>query len=216
VAHYPAWRGRGIVSLSVSLYEIAVRVDRRCEMKGSDFDKAVASMRDTPKIPFTTIAVGQRVRVRFLQEYGDRLVLWRHERVPLGNGRYGRVTCFLNEEYKDVANGHCPYCAEGYRRKAVAFWLVWNHDTKRVEILSANQTAFSFVSMVKEFAEMQGTITDRDWIITRKRDESTGGDKSRYTALPGQPLPFSLPEGTSVPTYEDLVAYLAPRELRGQ
>jgi hypothetical protein len=148
------------------LYEIAVRVDRRCEMKGSDFDKAVASMRDTPKIPFTTIAVGQRVRVRFLQEYGDRLVLWRHERVPLGNGRYGRVTCFLNEEYKDIANGHCPYCAEGYRRKAVAFWLVWNHDTKRVEILSANQTAFSFVSMVKEFAEMQGTITDRDWIIT--------------------------------------------------
>lgn len=170
--------------------------------------------RPTNRIPFTRIGVGQRVKVHFLWDFNEGIALYRHEGVP-AVGREGRrsVTCHLNDWYAQLSNGHCPYCADGYPRKIYYFFLIWNHDQKSVELLSARRTSYSFVPSLKELFDAEGTIKGRDWVISRRQDESGRPNVTKYIALPGAPVDFKLPDGVTVPTVEEVKAFLAPPEL---
>lgn len=162
-----------------------------------------------PRIPYTRLAVGDKVRVRFLMEFTKVPVLWQHEQVKTDNG-YRRRICLRNQEYD---TGLCPYCKAGYPRRLVAFFPVWNYHTHQVELATAKRTTFSFWSTLQEFYDSEGTILANDWMLSRRAElNNTGRQVSAYIALPLPKSEFTV-QNVSVPTYEDLIERLRPREI---
>ncbi|MEM1941066.1 MAG: hypothetical protein QXO09_07540 [Candidatus Caldarchaeum sp.] len=170
-------------------------------------------------IPVIRMDVGGKIRVRFLADYPDGVVLFFHEGVRTKSGRTTFVACFRNEEYREKSGGVCPYCDEGMRRTRRFYWPVWDYANNDVKLLAGKDTSYGIVSTLREYYESEGTICDRDWTIVRRPDPSRP-NSSVYRALPDSKssfnlvLPDSNESGVSVPSYEDIVRSLEPMELR--
>lgn len=161
------------------------------------------------RIPYTKLAVGEKIRVRFLMEFIHVPVLWQHESVKTDTG-YTRRICLRNREYNA---GLCLYCEAGYPRRLTAFFPIWNYHTQQVEIVSAKRTTFSFLSTLQEYFDSEGTIMANDWMLSRRSElNNSGRPVSAYIALPLPKSEFTV-QNVSVPTYEDLIERLRPREI---
>lgn len=98
-------------------------------------------------------------RIRFLQEIDDGLEVQCHDSYSNGIDN----TLCLKEIGKD-----CPYCDdEDIRKRSMFVWSVYDYDANEVKLAAYAFNQCTPVSQFMAYAEHNGTITDRDYILTK-------------------------------------------------
>jgi len=121
------------------------------------------------------VKAGSNARIRFLSDADDYYLIQQHDRwEPTLN-----VLCFKNFD----EDADCPYCNrkdEGIRTRQMYCWSIWDYEAKEVKLFMYPANQCSPVPNVAAVYQEYGTITDRDYKITRS---GTGKDTS-YTLFP--------------------------------
>lgn len=159
-------------------------------------EKAARGDRDRPKTTFFKLDDGESRRVRFLQELDEEspnynpdagigIIMIEHQG-PGPEGWKRRAQCTLEE-------GQCYPCEqraagdyENWRKpKSVMYLNVLENpgtDDEKVSVLSQAVFGQGIIGTLIEYAsdeEMGGSITDREWKITRNGE----GTESKHTAV---------------------------------
>lgn len=101
---------------------------------------------------------GVKVRVRFLQEMDEGMKVLFHDSFEAG----------INAPCQEVYDRECEYHEdETLRHRENYIWSTWDHEAKEVKLLMGAVNNFSPIPALVGFYETYGTITDRDYVITK-------------------------------------------------
>lgn len=116
---------------------------------------------------------GNKSRVRFLDDMDDGRIIRVHDRWdPQLN-----VLCRKNKD----EDADCEFCGmDGIRTRDQYAWAVWDYDAGEVKILMYPANQYSPVPGLVALYDAYGTITDRDFSISR----SGSGTDTSYAVIP--------------------------------
>ncbi len=139
----------------------------------------------TNKGKFLYFKEGTKVRVRFLSDMEDGHKIRFHDSFQLG----------INVPCQETFDRECPYCDDDELRTRDQYaWCVWDYDAKEVKILMAPVNQCSPVPALVSMYEAYGTLTDRDYVITKsgKQQSTTYSvvpmDKAKFRNTKAKPL----------------------------
>ena len=99
-----------------------------------------------------------KTRVRFLQELDDGMEVIMHDNYEKG----------INIPCREMYGKACKYCDdEELRTRSLYAWSVYDYEAKEVKILMQAVNRCSAIPAILSLNESYGTITDRDFIITK-------------------------------------------------
>lgn len=124
------------------------------------------------------IKADQKVRVRFLQEIEDGLVISNHDKFDDG----------INFFDQEVIHGerHPLQDDDDIRHRDAYIWSVYDYDAKEVKLFVGYANNFSPLPSLVAMYETYGTIMDRDYVL--QRDGS--GTNTRYSVVPMDKVKF--------------------------
>lgn len=120
---------------------------------------------------------GEKVRVRFLNDVDDGFKIPFHDSFAMG----------INVPCQTIYDRECEYCEdEELRHRDLYAWSVYVIEQNEVKILLSAANAFSPLPALVGMYEEYGTLTDRDYIITK-----TGkGTSQSYSVVPSDKSKF--------------------------
>ena len=120
--------------------------------------KAEVKKSGTNKGKFIYFKSGTKVRVRFLTDMDGGVKIKFHDSYQDG----------INVPCQEVFDKECPYCDnDDLRTRDQYAWCVWDYESKEVKILMAPVNQCSPVPGLVAMYEAYGTLTDRDYIVTK-------------------------------------------------
>lgn len=131
----------------------------------------------TNKSKFLYFRPGTKVRVRFLQDMDEGMKIPFHDSYALGIN----VPC---QELFDRECGHCDN--DELRHRDQYMWSVWDHDAKEVKLLMGAVSSVSPVPTLVAMYDTYGTLTDRDYVITKNGQGTT----STFSVVPMDKVKF--------------------------
>lgn len=112
-----------------------------------------------------------KVRIRFLQDVEEGLKIPFHDSFALG----------INVPCQEIYDRTCEYCDdEDLRTRDMFAWSVYDYDANEVKIILAAVNSFSPIPALIGMYEEYGTLTDRDYVITR----TGAGTNTSYSVVP--------------------------------
>ena len=118
----------------------------------------------TNKSKFLYFKSGTKVRVRFLEDMDDGHKIKFHDSYVAG----------VNVPCQETFDRECPYCDDDELRTRDQYaWAVWDYDAKEVKILMAPVNQCSPVPALVSMYEAYGTLTDRDYVITKSGQQQS-------------------------------------------
>lgn len=118
-----------------------------------------------------------KVRVRFLTDMEDGMEVPFHDSFQEG----------INLPCQEVFGRECKYCEmDGLRTRNMYIWSVWDYEAKEVKLLMAAVNNCSPVPTLAALYETYGTLTDRDFVITRKGS----AQNTSYAIVPMDKMKF--------------------------
>lgn len=140
----------------------------------------------TNKGKFLYFKSGTKVRVRFLTDMDDGMKIKFHDSYQEG----------INVPCQEIFDRECPHCDnDDLRTRDQYAWCVWDYESKEVKILMAPVNQCSPVPGLVAMYEAYGTLTDRDFVITKSGQQA----QTTYSVVPmdkakfrnGKAKPFS-------------------------
>lgn len=139
----------------------------------------------TNKGKFLYFKSGTKVRVRFLDDIDDGHKITFHDSYTAG----------INVPCQETFDRECPYCDDDELRTRDQYaWSVWDYDAKEVKILMAPVNQCSPVPALVSMFEAYGTLTDRDYVITKSGQQQSTTfsvvpmDKAKFRNEKAKPL----------------------------
>lgn len=131
----------------------------------------------TNKRKFIYFKAGTKVRVRFLQDMEDGLKVVFHD--SFANS--------INVPCQETFGRDCTYCEdESLRTRDQYIWCVWNYDAKEVQLFMFPVNQCSPVPGLVSLYEAYGTLTDRDFVITKQGQQQS----TTYSIVPMDKVKF--------------------------
>lgn len=135
----------------------------------------------TNKSKFLYFKSGTKVRVRFLDDMDDGHKVRFHDSFTAG----------INTPCQEIFDRECPYCDDDELRTRDQYaWAVWDYDAKEVKILMAPVNQCSPVPALVSMYEAYGTLTDRDYVITKSGQQQS----TTYSVVPMDKAKFRNPK----------------------
>lgn len=120
---------------------------------------------------------GIKVRLRFLQDMEDGMKLLFHDSFKDG----------INTPCLEIFGKDCPYCGnDSLRHRDQYAWSVYDYDAKETKLLVGPANQFSPIPAFVSMFEAYGTITDRDYVVTKTGSQTNSSfgvvpmDKARF------------------------------------
>lgn len=137
------------------------------------------------KSKFLYFKSGTKVRVRFLDDMEEGHKVRFHDSFAAG----------INVPCQEEFDRECPYCDDDDLRTRDQYaWSVWDYDAKEVKVLMAPVNQCSPVPALVSMFEAYGTLTDRDYIITKSGQQQSTTfsvvpmDKAKFRNEKAKPL----------------------------
>lgn len=124
------------------------------------------------------IKADSKIRIRFLQEIEDGIVITNHDHFDDG------INFFDQEMIK--GERHELQDDEGLRHREAYVWSVWDYDAKEVKLFIGYANNFNPLPALIGMYEAYGTIMDRDYVIQRNGT----GTKTSYSVVPMDKVKF--------------------------
>lgn len=131
----------------------------------------------TNKGKFLYFKPGVKVRVRFLQDMDEGLKIPFHD----------SYAASINVPCQELFGRTCKHCDnEDLRHRDQYMWSVWDHESKEVKLLLGPVNNASPVPGLVGAFDAYGTLTDRDYVITKNGSGPTatfsvvGMDKAKF------------------------------------
>ena len=125
----------------------------------------------TNKGKFLYFKSGTKVRVRFLDDMEDGHKVKFHDSYAAG----------INVPCQEIFDKECEYCEDDELRTRDQYaWSVWDYDAKEVKVLMAPVNQCSPVPALVSMFEAYGTLTDRDYVITKSGQQQS----TTYSVVP--------------------------------
>lgn len=106
---------------------------------------------------------GVKVRLRFLQEMDEGMKVHFHDSFADN----------VNVPCQELYGRECKYCDdESLRHRDLYAWVVWDYDANEEKILLGAANNFSPIPALVGMFETYGSITDRDYIITKNGQQT--------------------------------------------
>lgn len=120
---------------------------------------------------------GTKQRIRFLTDMEDGIAITFHDSFEKG----------INVPCREHFGSDCPYCEdEDLRTRQQYVWTIYNYETKETQLFMFPVNSFSPIPALMAMYDTYGTITDRDYVITR-----TGkGTSTSYSVVPMDKVKF--------------------------
>jgi len=116
-------------------------------------------------------ASGVKTRIRFLQDMEDGMKILFHDSFEKG----------INVPCQEIFGKSCSHCDdEDLRHRDQYLWSVWDYEAKETKIILAAVNNCSPVPALVGMYETYGTLTDRDYVITKNGK----GQSTSYTVVP--------------------------------
>lgn len=126
---------------------------------------------------FLYIKDGQKVRVRFLIDMDDGMEVVFHDSFEKG----------INVPCREMFGKSCDYCEdEELRTRSQYVWSVWNYENKEVQLFMFPVNSFSPIPALMAMHENYGTLTDRDYVISRTGKQTS----TSYSVVPMDKVKF--------------------------
>lgn len=120
---------------------------------------------------------GTKCRIRFLDDMEDGLEIPFHDSFERG----------INVPCREVYGKSCPYCEdEDLRTRSQYIWNVYNYDAKEVQLFMYPVNSFSPIPALVAMHENYGTLTDRDYVISRTGKQTN----TSYSVVPMDKVKF--------------------------
>ena len=120
---------------------------------------------------------GTKLRVRFLTDMDDGMEVTFHDKFDRG----------INLPCREHYGKPCHYCEdEDLRTRSQYVWSVYNYETKEVQLLVFPVNSFSPIPALVAMYENYGTLTDRDYVISRTGKQTN----TSYTVIPMEKVKF--------------------------
>lgn len=101
---------------------------------------------------------GTKIRVRFLTDMDDGMEIKFHDSFAAG----------VNVPCQELFDRVCEYCDdESLRTRSMYAWSVWDYEAKEVKVMLFAVNSNSPVPALLSMYDNYGTITDRDYVISR-------------------------------------------------
>lgn len=131
----------------------------------------------TSKSKFVYVKDGTKLRVRFLTDMDDGMEITFHDSYERG----------INVACKEHFGKACEYCDdEDLRTRSQYVWSVWNYEAKEVQLFMFPVNSFSPVPALMAMWENYGTLTDRDYVISRAGKQTS----TSYSVVPMDKVKF--------------------------
>ena len=125
----------------------------------------------TNKGKFLYFKAGNKVRVRFLNDMEDGHKVKFHDSFAAG----------INSPCQAEFDRDCPHCGDDDLRTRDQYaWSVWDYEAQEVKILLAPVNNASPIPGLVAMFEAYGTLTDRDYVITKNGQ----GPTTTYSVVP--------------------------------
>lgn len=127
--------------------------------------KSASKKVGTNKSKFLYFRAGAKIRVRFLSDMDDGFKVSFHDSFAAG----------VNAPCQATFDRECPYCDDDELRTRDQYaWSVYDYEANEVKILLAPVNQCSPVPNLVAMYESYGTLTDRDYVITKSgKQQST-------------------------------------------
>lgn len=114
---------------------------------------------------------GVKVRIRFLTDMDEGLEVTFHDSFDKG----------INVPCQEQLGKTCAYCEdEELRTRSLYVWPIYNYDAKEVQLFMFAVNNCSPVPSLVAMFENYGTLTDRDYVITRSGKQQN----TSYAVIP--------------------------------
>lgn len=114
---------------------------------------------------------GEKQRIRFLTDMDDGMEVVFHDSFEKG----------VNVPCQEIFGKDCDYCDDDeLRTRSQYLWSVYNYETKEVQIFMFPVNSFSPVPALMAMYENYGTLTDRDYVISRQGKQTN----TSYSVVP--------------------------------
>lgn len=114
---------------------------------------------------------GVKVRIRFLTDMDEGLEVTFHDSFDRG----------INVPCQEQLGRTCAYCEdEELRTRSLYVWPIYNYDAKEVQLFMFAVNNCSPVPSLVAMFENYGTLTDRDYVITRSGKQQN----TSYAVIP--------------------------------
>lgn len=118
----------------------------------------------TNKGKFIYFKPGVKNRLRFLSDMEEGIKVPFHDSYALGVN----VPCQL------IWDKDCPHCEnEELRHRDLFMWSVWDYEANEAKLLLAAVNNFSPVPQLVAMYDTYGSMTDRDYVITKQGSQQT-------------------------------------------
>jgi hypothetical protein len=133
--------------------------------------KTQAKKAGSNKGKFVYFKAGAKVRVRFLEDMDDGRKIAFHDSFASG----------INVPCQETFGRECKYCEDDDLRTRDQYaWCVWDYDAKEVKVIIAPVNQCSPIPSLVAMYETYGTLTDRDYVITKSGAQQT----TTYSVVP--------------------------------
>lgn len=120
---------------------------------------------------------GTKQRIRFLTDMEDGMAITFHDSFEKG----------VNVPCQEHFGKDCPYCEdEDLRTRTQYVWTVYNYETKEVQLFMFPVNSFSPVPALMAMYDTYGTLTDRDYVISRTGKQTS----TSYSVVPMDKVKF--------------------------
>jgi len=110
------------------------------------------------KAAFIWFKSGAKVRIRFLADMEDGMVVKFHDHFARG----------VNVPCQEIFGRECPYCEdEELLSRDQYMWPVYDYDQNKVRILLSKASGVSPIPALAGMYETYGTLKDRDYVVTK-------------------------------------------------
>lgn len=125
----------------------------------------------TNKGKFLFLKEGTKVRIRFLNDFGDGLTVPFHDSYEKG----------INVPCQEVFGRECKYCDDDELRTRNQYvWSVYDYESSEVKLLMHPVNSCTPVGAFASFHETYGTLLDRDYEVKKMGK----GTNTLYTVVP--------------------------------
>jgi len=133
---------------------------------------------------FVYFKPGVKNRVRFIQDMDEGMKVLFHDSYSLG----------INVPCQELFGRDCDKCDnEELRHQELYLWCVWDYEAKEVKILMGRVNNFSPIPLLVGMYEAYGTLTDRDYVITKNGSQTN----TTFSVVPMDKVKFKNKEAKS-------------------
>ena len=144
---------------------------------------------------FIYFRADEKKRIRFLTDMDEGMEIVFHDNYEKG----------INVPCQEIFGKDCPYCEDDeLRTRSLFAWSVYDYEAKEVKVLMQAVNNCTAVPALMSMFENYGTLTDRDYIITKTGKQQN----TTYSVVPMDKNKFRNEKAKAL-SEKSLLKYLA-------